>query len=56
MPESTRHRFAFDRYLQLGSKRSIEKLHAVLAAEGDAHSLRTLYGWSSRYRWQDRIA
>ncbi len=27
-----------------------------MSAEGKAPSVRTLYEWSSRYRWQDRIA
>lgn len=56
MPESTRHRRAFERYWRLGSERSIEKLHAAMSSEGSGPSLRTLYEWSRRYRWQDRLA
>lgn len=59
MPESTRQREAFDRYWALGAERSVETLHAVLRAEagpaGKGPGLRTLYAWSSRYRWQDRV-
>ena len=56
MAESTKHRNAFERYFRLGAKRSIERLHEAMQAEGDAPSLRTLYGWSSTYGWQDRLA
>ena len=56
MPESPKHRHAFERYFRLGVKRSIEHLHAALEAEGDAPSLRTLYEWSRTYDWQDRLA
>jgi hypothetical protein len=56
MAESTKHRHAFARYFRLGAERSIEKLHAAMRAEGKAPSLRTLYDWSSRHDWQDRIA
>ena len=37
-------------------RRSIEALHGQLRAKGWRVSLRTLYGWSSRYDWQGRIA
>ena len=56
MAESTKHRNAFERYFRLGAKRSIERLHEAMQAEGDAPSLRTLYGWSSKCGWQDRLA
>ncbi len=56
MPESTKHRRAFERYWRLGAERSIEKLHAAMSSEGSGPSLRTLYEWSRRYRWQDRLA
>jgi len=56
MPESTRQRHAFDRYWRLGAQRSVERLHAELAGEGKAPSLRTLYEWSRRYHWQARLA
>ena len=56
MPESTKHRDAFGAYWRLGQERSIERLHAALKAEGNVPSLRTLYEWSSKYRWQDRVA
>lgn len=59
MPESTRQREGFDAYWELGAERSIERLHEVLtqAQRGNrsAPVLRTLYEWSSRYHWQDRI-
>ena len=56
MAETTRHREAFDAYWRLGGERSIERLHAVLGARGKAPTDRTLYEWSRRFRWQDRIA
>ena len=56
MPESTKHRHAFERYWRLGPERSIERLHAAMQADGKAPSLRTLYEWSRKYHWQDRIA
>lgn len=56
MPESTRHRRAFDEYWDLGAARSIEALHTLLQSKGGAPGVRTLYEWSRRYRWQDRIA
>lgn len=56
MPESTRHRRAFELYWRLGAERSIERLHEAMAKAGEAPALRTLYGWSSRYHWQDRVA
>lgn len=56
MAETTRHREAFDAYWRLGAERSIERLHEVLAARRRAPTLRTLYEWSRRHRWQDRIA
>ena len=55
MPEGTRQREAFDRYWALGAERSIERLHVVLEQEGKAPTTRTIYTWSSRYHWQDRI-
>lgn len=56
MVEGERQREAFDRYFRFGGERSIEKLHAVLAAGGRAPCLRTLYQWSTRYEWQSRLA
>ena len=55
MPESTRQREAFNRYWELGAERSVERLHALLSAEGKAPTTRTLYEWSSRFHWQNRI-
>ena len=55
MPESTRQRHAFDAYWELGGERSIERLYARLRSHGHGPGLRTLYEWSSRYRWRDRI-
>ena len=56
MPESAKHRRAFDAYWQLGSDRTIEQLETVLANAGKSPSLRTLFEWSRRYRWQERLA
>ena len=42
MRETTRHREAYAAYLALGAERSIERLHAELAAAGRTPSLRTL--------------
>ena len=55
MRETSRHRRAYETYLRLGAGRSIERLHAVLNAEGKAPALRTLYEWSRQVHWQDRI-
>ena len=55
MRETTRHRQAFDQYWRLGPDRSIERLHAALAAEGHAPTLRTLYVWSRQLHWQQRV-
>ena len=55
MPESTRQRKAFNRYWELGADRSIERLHALLSAGGKAPTTRTIYAWSSRFHWQNRI-
>ena len=56
VPENARHRRAFDVYWRLGAERSVERLHGVLSAQGKTPSLRTLYDWSRRYRWQERLA
>jgi hypothetical protein len=56
MPESTKQRLAFDAYFDLGAERSIERLHTKMRASKRPPSLRTLFEWSRRYRWQDRIA
>lgn len=55
MAETTRQRQAFERYWRLGATRSIERLRAALASEGSAPTVRTLYEWSRRYHWQDRL-
>ena len=54
MRETTRHREAYA--VALGAERSIERLHAELAAAGRTPSLRTLYEWSRCFHWQDRLA
>ena len=62
MPERAVHRKAFELYLALGASRSVEALHRALGAEPARHgfrrapSLRSLYAWSSRFNWQERIA
>lgn len=55
MRETTRHRKIYNRYVDLGSSRSIEALHQLLAADGSAPALRTLYEWSRAHNWQQRI-
>ena len=56
MRESTRHRDAFERYVRLGAKRSIERLHEAMRTEDQGPpSIRTLYDWSSKLQWQQRI-
>lgn len=60
MRETTRHRLAFDAYVDLGAGRSIERLHAHLAAQAEVLEgqkvpvLRTLYRWSKELGWQRR--
>ncbi len=56
MAEGPRQRHAYERYLAMDEGRSIERLHAALAEAGKAPSLRTLYEWSRKYHWQQRIA
>ena len=57
MAESTRQRKAFEIYFSLGGHRSIERLRRRLhELHGKAPSLRSLYEWSSRYQWQNKIA
>jgi len=62
MGEGTKHRLAFDAYVRLGAGRSLEGLHAHIAEHMDAFGLsrapdiRTIYAWSSKYHWQDRLA
>ncbi len=55
-PENGEQRAAFERYFRQGRHRSIEQLCEALKQAGNPRSLRTLYGWSSRFAWQDRIA
>jgi hypothetical protein len=62
MSAPSREGRAFVVYLGLGPDRSLAELAAVLRSDPGraglkrAPSLRTLEGWSVRYRWQDRIA
>lgn len=56
MAESTKHRLALERYWRMRGSRSLERLHAELEAAGGAPTMRTLYEWSRRFHWQDRIA
>ncbi len=62
MPERGVHRKALELYLRLGPGRSIQALHDALTADPSrcglsrAPALRSLYAWSSRFRWQERIA
>ena len=61
MREGTKHRLAFDLYVDLGAGRSLEALALVLAQDPSrlglkrAPSLRSLYRWSSELDWQDRL-
>jgi len=61
MRETTRHRLAFNLYVELGNQRSLETLHARLANNGAQQgsrrppSHRTLYRWSAALHWQDRL-
>jgi uncharacterized protein YoaH (UPF0181 family) len=61
MRENTRHRLAFNLYVSLGSGRSIELLKATIASEPSAYGfrrspgLRSLYRWSTKLHWQDRL-
>lgn len=55
-PENAEQRAAFERYFRQGAGRSIERLAAELAQTTRPRSLRALYGWSSRFGWQARIA
>ena len=62
MSASSRQGRAFSVYLGLGPSRSLAELAAVLRTDPRcaglrrSPSLRTLENWSTRYRWQDRIA
>jgi hypothetical protein len=55
MRETTKHRKAFAAYLDLGARRTIERLRIVLASEGTSVTVRTLYEWSRKLHWQRRI-
>ena len=61
MREQTRHRQAFDAYVQLGPERSLEALQRQMAADPDAFrlraapALRTVQRWSVAFHWQDRL-
>jgi hypothetical protein len=55
MRETTRHRDAFNAYVDMGSERTIEKLRSELQERGRAPSVRTLYEWSRTFHWQYRL-
>ena len=61
MRESTKQRLAFNLYVELGARRSLEALQALLRDDPGlvglkrGPSLRSLYRWSSQLHWQDRI-
>jgi len=55
MRETTRHRDAFNAYVDMGSERTIEKLRTALQEQGRAPSVRTLYEWSRSFHWQYRL-
>ena len=55
MRETTRHRDAFNAYVDMGSERTIEKLRTELQEQGRAPSVRTLYEWSRTFHWQYRL-
>ncbi len=62
MRESTRHRLAFDAYVDQGAQRSLEALQRLIAADPAAFgfkrapSQRTVHRWSTALHWQDRLA
>lgn len=57
MREETKHREAFERYVELGATRSLGRLHDHLQREkADAPSIRTLESWSSEFGWQQRLS
>ncbi len=61
MAAVSRQEVAFQAYVALGPNRNLRDLHVDLAKQrqrGVARppSLRTLEGWSSRFRWQERLA
>jgi len=53
--ETTRHREAFNAYVDMGSERTIEKLRTRLQTLGRAPTLRTLFEWSRSFHWQYRM-
>lgn len=61
MRETTKHRLAFNIYVNLGPHRTLEQLEAVIRADPKGHgfsrppSLRSLYRWSSDLHWQHRL-
>lgn len=56
MAPSERARLAFALYVNLGPRRSLDKLHRVLADHGIDVGIATLKRWSTRYDWQTRLA
>jgi hypothetical protein len=48
---------AFEEYYMLGERRSLTKLEAKLktAPERKGPGLRTLKGWSGKFRWQEQV-
>lgn len=48
--EGTLQREAFEYYYSLGGERNLEKV-----AEKFNKSVRTVYGWSSAFNWQERV-
>jgi hypothetical protein len=62
MAEKAYQRRAFELYLALGPGRSVETLNRALAGDPGrygfrrAPSLRSLYAWSARFSWQERLA
>jgi len=56
MREETKHREAFERYVELGALRSLGRLRDQLQGEdSDAPAIRTLESWSSAFDWQRRL-
>lgn len=61
MAETTRQRMGFDAYVKLGPGRSLEALRERMAEDPMAYgvrrapNLRTLWEWSRRFGWQDRL-
>ena len=61
MTERTRHRRAFDLYVRLGGRRSLDGLHSALREDPGqigldrAPTRRAIEAWSAAFHWQERV-